>query len=88
MMRYLAYYLAAVNILLCLLMGLDKLFAKLQKRRIPEKTLFLLAIIGGGLGGTLGMYSFRHKTRHTAFAIGFPALAILQIAAVIFLIAN
>lgn len=88
MMQYLAYYLAAVNILLCLLMGLDKLFAKLQKRRIPEKTLFLLAIIGGGLGGTLGMYSFRHKTRHTAFAIGFPALAILQIAAVIFLIAN
>lgn len=88
MMQYLAYYLAAVNILLCLLMGLDKLFAKLQKRRIPEKTLFLLAIIGGGLGGTLGMYSFRHKTRHTAFAIGFPALAILQIAAVIFLMAH
>lgn len=88
MMQYLAYYLAAVNILLCLLMGLDKLFAKLQKRRIPEKTLFLLAIIGGGLGGTLGMYSFRHKTRHTAFAIGFPALTILQIAAVIFLMAH
>lgn len=88
MMQYLAYYLAAVNILLCLLMGLDKLFAKLQKRRIPEKTLFLLAIIGGGFGGTLGMYSFRHKTRHTAFAIGFPALTILQIAAVIFLMAN
>ncbi len=88
MMQYLAYYLAAVNILLCLLMGLDKLFAKLQKRRIPEKTLFLLAIIGGGLGGTLGMYSFRHKTRHTAFAIGFPALTILQIAAVIYLMVN
>lgn len=88
MMQYLAYYLAAVNILLCLLMGLDKLFAKLQKRRIPEKTLFLLAIIGGGLGGTLGMYSFRHKTKHTAFAIGFPALTILQIAAVIYLMVN
>lgn len=88
MMQYLAYYLAAVNILLCLLMGLDKLFAKLQRRRIPEKTLFLLAIIGGGLGGTLGMYSFRHKTRHTAFAIGFPALTILQIAAVIYLMVN
>ncbi len=88
MMQYLAYYLAAVNILLCLLMGLDKLFAKLQKRRIPEKTLFLLAIIGGGLGGTLGMYSFRHKTKHTAFAIGFPALTILQIAAVIYLMAH
>lgn len=85
-MKILAYYLAAVNILLCLLMGLDKLFAKLQKRRIPERTLFLLAIIGGGLGGTLGMYSFRHKTKHASFAVGFPLLAIIQIAAVIFLV--
>lgn len=85
MMEYLAYYLAAVNVLLCLLMGLDKLFAKLQKRRIPERTLFLLALLGGALGGTVGMYSFRHKTLHKAFAIGFPLLTLLQIAGVIYL---
>ena len=61
-MQYLAYYLAAINVVLYALMGLDKLFAKLQKRRIPEKTLFVFAIVGGALGGTLGMYGFRHKT--------------------------
>ena len=46
-MQYLAYYLAAINVVLYALMGLDKLFAKLQKRRIPEKTLFAFAIVGG-----------------------------------------
>lgn len=85
-MEYLAYYLAAVNILLCALMGTDKLLAKLQKRRIPEKTLFAFAIIGGALGGTVGMYSFRHKTLHKSFAIGFPLLTIIQIAAVAYLV--
>ena len=82
-MQYLTYYLAAINVVLYALMGLDKLFAKLQKRRIPEKTLFAF---GGALGGTLGMYGFRHKTLHKTFAIGFPLLAIVQIAAVVFLV--
>ena len=81
-MEYLAYYLAAVNILLCALMGTDKLRAKLQKRRIPERTLFAFALLGGALGGTVGMYSFHHKTLHKSFAIGFPLLTIIQIAAV------
>ena len=85
-MEYLAYYLAAMNIILCALMGIDKLLAKLQKRRIPEKTLFAFAILGGALGGTVGMYSFRHKTLHKSFAIGFPLLAIIQIAAVAYLV--
>ena len=85
MMNYLAYYLAAVNVLLCLLMGTDKLLAKMNKRRIPERTLFLLALLGGALGGTVGMFSFRHKTLHKAFAIGFPLLTIVQIAAVAYL---
>lgn len=85
-MEYLAYYLAAVNILLCALMGTDKLLAKLQKRRIPEKALFALAILGGALGGTVGMYSFHHKTLHKAFAVGFPLLTIVQIAAVAYLV--
>lgn len=85
-MEYLAYYLAAVNILLCALMGTDKLLAKLQKRRIPEKTLFTFAILGGALGGTVGMYSFHHKTLHRSFAIGFPLLTIAQIAAVTYIV--
>lgn len=79
-MEYLFYLLAAINIALCAMMGIDKLSAKLGKRRIPEKVLFLFAVLGGGLGGTVGMLSFRHKTKHWYFAVGFPALAILQIA--------
>ena len=58
----------------------------MQKRRIPEKTLFAFAILGGALGGTVGMYSFHHKTLHKSFAIGFPLLTIVQIAAVAYLI--
>ncbi len=85
-MEYLACYLTAVNILLCALMGTDKLLAKLQKRRIPEKALFALAVLGGALGGTVGMYSFHHKTLHKSFAIGFPLLTIVQIAAVAYLV--
>lgn len=85
-MEYLSYYIAAVNILLCVLMGYDKLCAVLQKRRIPEKTLFALAILGGALGGVVGMYSFRHKTLHKTFAIGFPLLALIQIAALVYLL--
>ena len=85
-MEYLAYYLAAVNILLCALMGTDKLLAKLQKRRIPEKALFALAVLGGALGGTVGMYSSHHETLHKSFAIGFPLLTIVQIAAVAYLV--
>ena len=85
-MEYLAYYLAAVNILLCALMGTDKLLARMQQRRIPEKTLLAFALLGGALGGTVGMYSFHHKTLHKSFAIGFPLLTIVQIAAVAYLI--
>ena len=74
----------AVNIMAFVLMGIDKGLAKMQKRRIPEKVLFLFAILFGGLGGTFGMYSFRHKTRHWYFAVFFPLLAVLQIAAIVY----
>ena len=68
-MEYLAYYLAAVNILLCALMGTDKLLAKMQKRRIPEKTLFAFAILGGALGGTVGTVSYTHLTLPTTIGV-------------------
>jgi len=50
---------------------------------VPEKTLFLLAIIGGSIGSIAGMYAFRHKTKHWYFKIGLPLILILQIAAII-----
>ncbi|TCL60515.1 uncharacterized membrane protein YsdA (DUF1294 family) [Kineothrix alysoides] len=72
-------YFAAVNITGLCLMGLDKYKAKKQAWRIPESTLFIMAIIGGSIGCILGMYAFRHKTRHWYFVYGMPAILLLQI---------
>ena len=55
------------------------------KRRVPEKRLFLLALLGGGLGATAGMFVFHHKTRHWTFRLGFPAILLAQLALVLFL---
>ena len=49
------------------LMGYDKQCAREQRRRIPERTLFLSAAFFGAFGGTLGMFAFRHKTKHWYF---------------------
>lgn len=60
------------------LMGYDKQCAREQRRRIPERTLFLSAAFFGAFGGTLGMFAFRHKTKHWYFRIFFPLLMLLQ----------
>ena len=73
-------YLTAINILLFTLMGIDKYKAKRGLWRIPERTLFLTAALGGSMGGILGMKTFRHKTRHNSFKYGFPAILIAQLA--------
>ena len=79
-------YLAVVNCLLFILMGVDKFKAIKGAYRIPEATLFLVALLGGGLGGTFGMYSFRHKTKHLKFVIGFPLIAVVQCVLTVLLI--
>ena len=68
-----------MNLLAFALMGIDKAKAKASAWRIPEKTLFLVTALFGGLGGTLGMTFFRHKTKHWYFKLGFPALLVIQI---------
>lgn len=82
-------YLILINLITFLAMYIDKRKAKKGKRRIPEKTLFILVGLGGGIGGILGMYLFRHKTKKTRFVIGFPAILIFEVLAVIaILVAN
>ena len=80
--QILCIYLLAVNLLLFALMGIDKWKAKRGAWRIPEKTLFLTAALGGSVGGILGMKVFRHKTRHNSFKYGFPAILIAQLAVI------
>jgi len=60
-------------------MFIDKRKAKKSKRRIPENTLFGMVFLGGGIGGIVGMYAFRHKTKKAKFVVGFPAIIILQV---------
>ena len=73
-------YLVIINLIAFLTFGADKRRARRDRRRVRESTLFLLAAIGGSIGALLGMYVFRHKTRHWYFCVGIPAILILQIA--------
>ena len=61
------------------LMGVDKAKARRGRWRIPEKTLFLSAILGGSVGAMLGMSLFRHKTQHRRFRLGLPLILALQV---------
>ena len=60
-------------------MGTDKRRAVRKAFRIPEATLFAVAIIGGSIGSILGMYAFHHKTKHWLFKLGLPIILVLQI---------
>lgn len=77
-------YLIIINIIGFLVMFLDKSKAKKGSWRIPEKTLFVICIIGGGIGTILGMYTFRHKTKKLSFTLGMPAIVILEIITLIY----
>lgn len=76
-------YLIIINLVSFLAMYIDKKRAKWGKWRIKESTLFILVLLGGGIGGIAGMYVFRHKTKKPRFVIGFPAILITEIICVI-----
>ena len=84
-MYYILYYLILANLAGLILMGLDTSKARRHRWRIPERMLFLSAVLGGSLGATVGMWIFRHKTQHWYFVVGMPAILILQVAAYILL---
>lgn len=76
------------NALVFLVYSLDKYKASRRQWRIPEATLILLALAGGGLGALLGMYGIRHKTRHLKFKLLVPLACVLQIAVFYWMIAR
>lgn len=82
---FLLLYVGVMNLIGFLIMGVDKHKAKKRAFRIPEATLFLVAIMGGSIGSIIGMYVFRHKTRHHSFTVGMPIILGLQIILVLFL---
>lgn len=78
-------YLIIINAIGFLAMGIDKQKAKKMQWRIPEKTLFLITLFGGGIGTIAGMYVFRHKTKKKYFTIGFPVVVIIEIICILYL---
>lgn len=78
-------YAAGINLLGFLVMGIDKYKAKKKTFRIPEAILFTVALFGGSIGTTLGMFLFRHKTRHWYFLYGMPLILAVQLAVIYFL---
>ncbi|MBO4291111.1 MAG: DUF1294 domain-containing protein [Lachnospiraceae bacterium] len=81
---FLLLYLILINLTAFAQMGIDKHKAKKKAWRIPEKTLFFSAVIGGSPGAILGMLVFHHKTRHRAFKYGMPLILCTQLLLVFF----
>ena len=73
-------YAIGINLVGFLLMDIEKGRAKLGQWRIRERTLFLVALLGGSVGSLTGMFLFRHKTKHFSFLVGMPAILLIQIA--------
>ena len=82
----LPFWLPGLNFLTLFLFALDKHRAQRHQTRIPERTLFLLSILGGSLGALAGMQLWRHKTHHHSFRIGIPAILLMQSTAALWLL--
>ena len=79
-------YLLAINLIGLLVMFIDKRKAKKGSWRIPEKSLLMVALLGGSIGTMIGMYWFRHKTKKLRFTIGFPVILITEIVLITYLL--
>jgi len=88
MMEYLTYYLIATNVVTFFVYGLDKLKAKYNRWRITEVSLLLLAVLGGSVGAWLGMQVWHHKTLHKKFKYGVPLIFLLQLALLLWYLAQ
>ena len=85
LLKYVLYYLAAINLVTFFVYGVDKWRAKRGAWRVSEKTLFVLPLLGGSVGAIAGMRAFHHKTKHWYFKYGLPLILLLQLALVVWL---
>ena len=86
MIYFIVGYLVCINLAGLASMGMDKRKAIRHQWRIPEATLFLIALLGGSLGSIIGMQFFRHKTKHWYFVWGMPAIFFAELALVLLLV--
>ena len=78
-------YIVIINIAAFFMFGIDKRRARKNKWRVPEKTLLIMAAIGGSVGALLGMTTFHHKTKKWKFKLLIPLFLILQAALLVYL---
>lgn len=83
-LKYIIIYIIAINIVGIIAMFIDKEKAKRGAWRISEKALFIITLLGGGIGTIAGMYIFRHKTKKLNFVVGFPVILITEITMIIY----
>lgn len=86
MTKLLLLYLLIINAVGFVLMLVDKIKVKKNLWRIPEATLMGVAAVGGSIGALIGMYTFRHKTKHPKFTLGIPLILAVQISAFIWIL--
>ncbi len=84
-MKIVLIYLLIINAASLLVMVIDKGLAKKGSFRVPESSLFMLAILGGSVGSIVGMYLVRHKTKHVSFTLGMPLILLAQMILIYFL---
>jgi len=81
--RNISMYILFINILGFISMWHDKRMAQTGNWRVKEKTLLFIALVGGSIGSLIGMYKFRHKTKHFSFKYGIPFIILLQVLSII-----
>lgn len=84
-MQYVVIYLVVMNLITCILYGVDKLKAIARGRRTPERVLLGFTFWGGSIGALIGMQVFRHKTKHLKFQICVPLFLIIHIVLIVLL---
>lgn len=77
-------YWFAINVVTFVMYGVDKWKSKHARWRIPESTLIWMAVLGGSVGALLGIRCWHHKTLHAKFRFGVPAILMVQILIVVF----
>ena len=85
-MIYILAVLLAANLIGLWLCSSDKRRAKKKRWRIPEKTFFITALLGGGIGVWAGMYLFHHKTKHWYFVVFIPLITLAEYGLAIWLL--
>ncbi len=80
----LAGYLIVINLLTLIFFGVDKVSVVSYAWRIRERTLLLLALLGGSPGALLGIKLFRHKTRKDSFLALLALVLLAQVATLLY----